>query len=593
MSPLKHNLLPVIIFLALVISLSLPHIHRYLALGSRYTTLVISGPAADQISWEETYTYATQANRIKNNQPVNDPYIYEYRNVPSPLLSELIPSLILGIPAKVFSIPFIFIVAKIILLPLTVFVWYLIARQLGYSKFPSVTAALANLILQKFFVYIPYADKLNQYLQSGYLEGLRIYFPLVSSFLTSLSILFLIKMLKTNRTHYAVISGFFLGSLFFTYFFAWTLLWGALALFSLSLLITYDQIIYKKYLLTLLIGSSIGFPYLLNLYSFYQNPVYNDFVLRTISFPITDWNIGIIFRFLGFLVLLIFFGKNWLKSNEKRFLIFLYLVATFLPLASKIILNSDNQTDHWYERFLYPLSTFLLVLFIADLKNLSVKTKNLIFLILIVLSFLKFDTAIYREITRPVHGFTLGKPRLDLYNWMENNLQKDSIIASLSFTEQVYLTANTPFYAYLPQAYKTIAPKQEILDRYINLAQIFGVSSRFITQSFIMPDEPYQSPNSEVAKDGNAFMMLIGIAYHFDPYPFPAHQKTQEEVISKLNQKVLQQGRIDYLLFGPLEKENATNFDKKSCKLLFNNGTYRVYDFKTCNNAKMANLYPD
>lgn len=573
MQNLKNNILIVAIVAGLLISLSLAHVFRYLRLKQQYTPLIINGPSATQTSWEETYTYATEANRIKNNQPINDPYIYEYRNNPSPLLSELAPSLILGSLAKALSTPVAFVIAKIILLPLTVIIWYLIARQLGYSKLSSAAAALTSVVLQKFFVYLPYISKLNLYLQNGYLEGLRIYFPLVSSFLTALAILFITKAVESQKRLYSVVSGLILGSLFYTYFFAWTLLWVTLSIFFLS---------FKKRLLIFAVGLFAAIPYFFNLYSFYQNPAYNDFALRTISFPITDWNVGIIFRFLGFLLLLTLFGSNWLKNYDKKFLVALYLVAAFIPLASKIILNSDNQTDHWYERFLYPLSTFLLVLFVADLKSLNIKIKNVIFLTLIFLSFLKLDISIYRELQKPIAGFTLGEPRLDLYNWMENNLQKDSTVASLSFTEQVYLTAYTPFYAYLPQAYKTIAPKREIIDRYVNAAQIFGVDESFIKQSFIMPDEQHQNPNSVVANDGNAYMMLIGIAYHFDPYPYPAHKQTQDEVISKLKLDVPQQGKIDYLLFGPLEKENSINLESKKCQLLFNNGVYKLYNYKTC-----------
>src|SRR3990167_2069809 len=225
MKLIRANFLIITIFFGVIVILSLPHIFRYLALGSKYTTLIINGPSATQISWEETYTYATEANRIKNNQPINDPYIYEYRNKPSPLLSELVPSLILGVPAKILSVPFVFVIAKIAIIPLTVLIWYLTARQLGYSKISSVGASIASIILQKFFVYVPYIPKISEYEVNGYLEGLRIYFPLISSFLTSLTVLLIIKALKKRNTIYAVISGILLGSLFFSYFFAWVLMW--------------------------------------------------------------------------------------------------------------------------------------------------------------------------------------------------------------------------------------------------------------------------------------------------------------------------------------------------------------------------------
>src|SRR3990167_11230556 len=272
MKLIRANFLIITIFFGVLITLSLPHIFRYLALGSKYTTLIISGPSATATSWEETYTYATEANRIKNNQPINDPYIYEYRNKPSPLISELVPSVLLGVPAKVLSTSLVFILAKIFVLPLTIFVWYLIARQLGYSKKASICAALTSFILQKLFVYIPYFPKIFSYEFDGYLEAQRIYFPLISSFITSITILFILKILDNNKMKYILLAGILLGLLFFTYFFAWSLIWLSLILFLISLKISSWQIHVKKLLAVLAIGLLIGLPYFINTFYFYQNP---------------------------------------------------------------------------------------------------------------------------------------------------------------------------------------------------------------------------------------------------------------------------------------------------------------------------------
>jgi len=614
MKLIRANFLIITIFFGVLITLSLPHIFRYLALGSKYTTLIISGPSATATSWEETYTYATEANRIKNNQPINDPYIYEYRNKPSPLISELVPSVLLGVPAKVLSTSLVFILAKIFVLPLTIFVWYLIARQLGYSKKASICAALTSFILQKLFVYIPYFPKIFSYEFDGYLEAQRIYFPLISSFITSITILFILKILdnrfprpkgrgslvfaqnslhlrhkcwsffaQNKKMKHVLLAGILLGVLFYTYFFAWTLIWSSLILFLISSKISGWHIQAKKLLAVLAVGLLIGLPYFLNLLFFYQNPSRSDFILRTISFPIIDWNIPIIFRFLTFFCLITFFGKKWLKSPDKRLLILIYLTAAFLPLVSKIIFQADNQTDHWYERFLYPLSTFLLVLFAADIKQLGLKIKNFIFLAFLLLAILKFDISIYNEIKRPSEYFTIGLPRLDLYHWMAKNLPKNSVVGSLSFKEEIYLTAYTPLYAYLPQAYKTIAPTKEITDRYLFLARQIGVGPEFIKQVFIMPDQSYSNPDSIQAKDGNGFMVLLGIANHFDKFPYPSHYKIQQDLVQSLNKSINQIGRLDYLLIGPLEREASPDFAKNTkCQLIFQNVTYKLYRFHNC-----------
>ncbi len=581
-SIIKANLLIITTISWLLLTLSLPHLYRFLQLGKNYTILFFDNPVANQTNWEETYTYATEANRIKNNQPINDTYIYEYRNKPSPLISELVPSVLLGVPAKVLSIPLVFILAKIFVLPTTILIWYLIARQIGYSKRTSFCAALSSLILQKLFVYIPYFPKIFTYELNGYLEAQRVYFPLISSFITSLTILFILKILDNKKMNYVLLSGILLGSLFYTYFFAWSLIWLSLILFLISLKIFKWQNQVKTLLIVLAVGFIIGLPYFINIFYFYQNPAHYDFLLRTISFRITDWNIPIIFRFLVFLLLIITFQREWFKSQSRKLIIAVYLTATLLPIVSMVILHANNQTDHWHERFLYPLSTFMLVLFISDtLNKFNLKIKKIVLLSLIIISFLKVGVVTLEEFQKPSVAFTISKGRIDLYSWMLKNLPKDSVIGSLSFTEQIYLTAYTPFYAYIPQSYKTIASSEEILQRYGNLVNIYGVNEFFLTQSFLMPGQSHSNPLSRVANDGSALAILLGNANHYDVFPYPLHKKAQDQMISLSKIKVPQQGKLDFLLFGPLEEENAINFTQRKCKLLYSNGIYNLYNFKT------------
>jgi len=584
MKLIRANFLIITIVLGLAVILTLPHIFRYLALGSKYTTLIINGPSATQTSWEETYTYATEANRIKNNQPINDPYIFEYRNKPSPLISELVPSLLLGISAKVLSIPLVFILIKIILIPAVVLIWYLIAREIGYSKIISVASALMGMILQKAFAYLPYANQLYSYQFNNYLEIQRTYFPLISSFLISISILLVIKLLKFEYGPFKkILVGVIFGSLFYTYFFAWTVFWVSLVMLFVTLVFKKQYKILRRLIIPIVTATVIAAPYFLNLLAFSSNSAKQDFILRTIAFPISDWNLPVILRFLILIALLFISSRSWLKVPGKLFLIVFLTSALLLSPLSKLILGADYQSDHWYERFLYPVSTFLFTVLVFDvLSKFKPKANSFIALILILICLSKVVLVTVSEIGKAKADFRIGSEREDLYRWLLPNIPKDSVVATLSFTESVYLTAYTPYYSYLPQAYKTIAPKQEILDRYVNLTRLFGVSSNFITQSFIMPNEPYQNPNSIVANDGNAYMMLTGILGHFDAFPYPFHKEIQSQILTKLSQVVPWQGRADYVLFGPLEQENAKNTKLKSCRLLYNNGVYRLFDFKTC-----------
>src|SRR3989344_2519407 len=97
-----------LIFFVILLAISVSHLYRYFVLGSDYTLLLTEGPDSN---WEETYAYATLVNRVKQDQNINDAYVYEYSNKPSPFLSEAAPALLLGNLAKIFSVSAAFVIA--------------------------------------------------------------------------------------------------------------------------------------------------------------------------------------------------------------------------------------------------------------------------------------------------------------------------------------------------------------------------------------------------------------------------------------------------------------------------------------------------
>ncbi|KKS42487.1 MAG: hypothetical protein UV05_C0042G0007 [candidate division CPR1 bacterium GW2011_GWA2_42_17] len=113
----KYLLLPLVLFSLLAI----PHLRRWKELGRNYTTLLLDGQGTTQTSFEETYAYASLANRFKFSQPINDVGTFEYRNSASPLISELMPAAIVGTIAKFVDVPAAVILVKIIFTPVICF----------------------------------------------------------------------------------------------------------------------------------------------------------------------------------------------------------------------------------------------------------------------------------------------------------------------------------------------------------------------------------------------------------------------------------------------------------------------------------------
>lgn len=563
----------ILIFLSIIILLSLPHLQRYLSLGSKYTLLLTTGQNISQLSWEETYAYATLVNRLKHNQNINDPYIYEYRNTPSPYLSELYPAFLIGTLAKITSVSLAFALIKIVFPAIYFTLWFLIAKKLGFSQIQAAAASISTVFLPKLFSIIPY-PQLLLYPLDNYLEIQRVFHPSLSNTVVVLNIFLLISFLKEKTKTRAIIFGLILGSLFYTYIFAWTLFWLGLFLFTLYKITERDFSFLFSLLLPVSIALLIGAPYFINALIFSQNPLSQDFLQRT-AFSITSYYPLVILRYLLLFTMFIFLSKKWFKKNSFGFLIFLSLSALILPNITQLLLGVDIESDHWFERFLYPFSTFIFVVTIAlFFGRISKKLANLILVSLVVLSLFRVINSTITQLRIEPKSFQMENSRQELFGWMENNLPKDTVIGSLSFNEHAYLAAYTPFYSYIPRGDRSIASLDEGLARYSYLAKLIGTDPNFIDQIFVMPN----LNKSPFGVNESAFS-LVGVKLHFDKYPFKDHREVLDTA-KKYFTNPQYIGKLDYILIGSLEKKANSVFEASTkCELLYKNHNYALYKY--------------
>lgn len=130
-------------WVVVLVILSAPHVYRWSVLGERYTTLLAEGAGVSSTSFEETYAYAPLVNRVRWGQEVGDVNIVEYRNLPSPYFSELVPAVTLGLLARLTSVPMAVVMAKILLPVVSVWIWVIIGKLVGFSKSVRLAAGLA------------------------------------------------------------------------------------------------------------------------------------------------------------------------------------------------------------------------------------------------------------------------------------------------------------------------------------------------------------------------------------------------------------------------------------------------------------------
>src|SRR3989338_2638270 len=123
-----------LLFLAFLISVifTIPHIYGLKSFGSNYSPL-ISSPNLAHVS-EETYTYAPEVHQIFKGHWRGDPYIWEYRDDPSPYVSELssiIPLAFLALLSG--SVANSFILADFIFHALMLLTIYYFLRKLKFD----------------------------------------------------------------------------------------------------------------------------------------------------------------------------------------------------------------------------------------------------------------------------------------------------------------------------------------------------------------------------------------------------------------------------------------------------------------------------
>jgi hypothetical protein len=562
--------------------LVVPHIYRWIVLGKAYTTLLVTGPGATVKSYEEVYAYATQANRISHHQSINDAYVYEYRDTPSPFVSELVPSIILGLPGRLVSLATIWLIAKLMFPIVLVLLWFWVGRQAGFSYLTSLVAGFSTVLLPKLFALFPYPEIVS-YVLDPHLEVQRMFHPLISSTIVAGTVLAVTMSIRSKLSwRSSLFSGLLLGLLFYTYFFAWTWVWAGLGLLSATLLVEKRWQLLSKLIPIIVVGLVIGAPYFINAVSFSKLTVSADFWSRTVLSETQSFKLTVL-RYIFLATLVVVIDRQWFTNIRRRWLLTLLVSASLLPDLSQQMLGVSLEADHWIERFLYPLSSFVLITSASTwLSHRNSRWQQIFLTIMLLASMIRLGHSTVFQLQQPPQSYQLTDSRVLLYRWMEDHLPPGSVVGSLSFSEQIYLAAYTPYYPYIPKGDRTIASTDEIVKRYVFLAQQLRVPADFFSRVFLIPGEDYEKISGMSSMDRNAFSVLFGAKHHFDPPPYPAHWQMLKQAEALFAEPVSQTGKLDYLLVSPVDRVFSSERFITKCPLVYENIEYQLYRFSGC-----------
>lgn len=530
----------------------------------------------DQSIMEEVYAYAPLANRIRNGQSINDPYIYDYRNYSSPFISELFPAMVLGVTAKLFTLPLAFIIVKFLFPTFLIIVWTKIGIEIGFTRLNSFLAACVFVFLPKLFPLFPYHDLIS-YLTIPFFETERVFHPLFSGLFTSLFIYSLIKLLRHANTTQMVITGGFLGILFYTYLFAWTWIFTGLVILAAYLLLTRQQNLFKRLLVVIIIGLTIGIPYFINAINFSQSDLTSNFWEKSVYS--VGWYFPQIFRYLVLAGGIFIFNCCKQKKNGLNVFVILIFAGIVLPDLSQVILGINLEADHWLIRFVYPLSSFIFVGFLLQQLR---RRRIFKFLVMIVsISIVVKVGAIFNlNWSHPV-GSNSNLTRSNLYVWMTKNIPENSVIGTLSLREEMYLAVNTPYYPYVPYSFRTLSPIDESLDRYLYLINLFQVRDEFLDNILRLPTSPLPYPGLP-NEDQRIYTYIFGLTFSRDQFPYPIHQQLVQNIKNRRREAIDQKGKLDYLLVTPTDRFYSEFDLANKCDPVFDSQVYQLYPFAGC-----------
>lgn len=400
--------------------------------------------------------------------------------------------------------------------------------------------------------------------------------PLVSGVVVVSAMAGVAWILKTRsgRIGFGLV-GVLLGLTFYSYVFAWTWVFGGLGLLGLTLIFQKRWRELKSLMGLVVIGLVVGSGYLVNSFKFSSLSLAGDFWLRTV-FSQTQSYLVVVIRYFLLILLAIGVSRKWWTSLPRRFLLMLIAAAALLPDISQWILRVNVEVDHWIGRFLYPMSTFVLVGVFGKFRKFR---KFPMFLVIVAVG-LRLISVTILEVKKPVEWFEADQSRSELYQWMNENVLEESVVGSLNFSEQIYLSAGTSFYPYVARGDRTIATSDELLKRYVYLVQAHGFGVKFIDEMMVIPGGQEDDNEGLRIAGADGFSMLFGVKHHFDPPPYLTHQQVVSLAHELLDGEVEQVGRLDYLLVSNGSFRNFQNFQE--CQLVFENEVYRLYQWDEC-----------
>ena len=518
-------------------------------------------PVTIKTHYDIAVLYAPRAQAVYSGQTIaGDISLYEYQNGPAflPIINPIIMALLVKFTgsmkkALIFS-DFVF--------PALVFIMvYLFALKITKRKYLS-------LFFSFIFVLNPRIGEFNQYSLlkpfTPFLNFGRFDHPQITFIFFVPAMYFIYRAITEKNKISIILAGVCSGLLFYTYFYDWVYVFTGLFLLFVIFLIQKNFAAAKIIIYIGCIALAVSVLYWINFLTLSSLPQYKDIVARvgvevSNQFRFTNWRAYLRHIILALLI--------WFAFSKKQKVLTAYLIAFLLPLLIllniQVITGFNPQSDHWSRTHWLILGTAILMLFIWLYEKYFKKIPKKYFLVLgssimAVVSIITINT--YIKMSALNYDKQWLPPQiLTSYTWLSQNTPQGSVVGSISYITNAELLLYTENKVFLPYGLNTLAPTDEIWERFFYISKLFN-----------FPEEQF---SKSISENQGMLMHLFHCQYYVDKSLNSFFKKNKRELPEKLFKEKMDSYKeilnkpdnliipykLDYIYFGPREKELSEN----------------------------------
>lgn len=568
--------------LAILISLFFGLVHVFGFLGNKnYTPFAVTGISKGG-GFDESYCYIPPINAAYWGKKLTDWQTWEYRDLPG--IQPLLGPLIFGPVARAIGLENLYVIADFIFPPLVFLLFYFLTKAITKNNLVSVLAGLLLLAweplwsfgikLAAYFIRYPGSDYFANYLNTlnRPLKFARFDNPQFSFIVLILTLLFFWQAIKTKKTVYYVLFGFFTGLQWYIY--------SYYAIFA-SFLLIFAFFLQIIPVLTLVVFALSSFLYWHTYWQFIKLPQAMDFLIRA-GRENGRWFNSIFFPlFLAFILIIL----SKFKKNLKKEIIFLLtlLLAAIFCLNFQLFSGFSVQHFHWQTVIVDPVLiltiSFLLsqvIIFLQKHKNWSLFLKFSLFLLIIfLLSSLFFRNFLIARNTYKAYEKNLKLE--EAFNWINNNVPDNSVIMTPSPLTNYWLIMSTKAYLYTPHSLHSLAPTDELVERMAITFDIFNLDKKYAGKFLAYYQSLGITPYTLETINLSGYQYLFYLKYNYGNPP-PGYLTFFQESNFSLS-AAKNKYKLDYLFYGPFEKQMGGIDFKQNNNLtkVFDNAEVRIY----------------